>query len=441
MKTPANRETALPEGGEEIVRPQREHAGLAQVRPFPRVIGAEPGAADAQTALADMDEWPIKRLLIGFAAVLVAVGVWVATRDSAAPVSTPAQSPVTPIELATVDIETVTPRSLARSLPLSGSLSPIVQATVEAEVAGEVEEVTLREGQDVREGEVIARLDTRNLQAQYDRELAAVEKARADLELATLNRDKNRTLLEQRYISRNTYEQTESAYARSVAELKLAEAQARLAKLGLEEAVIRAPFSGTIAKRLVQPGEKVSPDSGIVTLVDLTQMVLEAAIPAADIPSVRPGQKVRFTVNGFGEREFEGEVQRINPVTTDGSRAIAVYIAVPNPDRALKGGMFAKGELTVEASEPVLAVAQRAVHEDGGVHFVYLLRDEKIARAPVTLGQPVKGSAYVEVREGLKPGDRVITTQIIAAQVGKPAIVRGEEVAGASATSELAGRP
>ncbi|HEX7113850.1 MAG TPA: efflux RND transporter periplasmic adaptor subunit [Steroidobacter sp.] len=440
METPANRETALCEAFEEIERPQRDPAALAQVRPFPRLIEAD-SVADAEIAPAGTNKWPIKWPLIALTAVLVAVGVWVAMQDPAAPVSTPAQAPVAPIELAAVDVETVAPRSLARSLPLSGSLSPIVQATVEAEVAGEVEEVTLREGQDVRKGEVIARLDTRNLQAQYDRELAAVEKARADLDLATLNRDKNRMLLEQRYISQNTYEQTESAYARSMAELKLAEAQARLAKLSLEDAVIRAPFSGTIAKRLVQPGEKVSPDSGIVTLVDLTQMVLEAAIPAADIPSVRPGQKVRFTVKGFGERQFEGEVQRINPVTTDGSRAIAVYIAVPNPDRALKGGMFAKGELTVEAGEPVLAVAQRAVHEDDGVHFVYLLREGVITRVPVTVGQQVKGSAYVEVREGLKPGDRVITTQIVAAQVGKPAIVRGEEVAGAGTTSELAGRP
>ena len=139
-------------------------------------------------------------------------------------------------------------------LPLSGSLSPVVQATVKAKVGGEVEQLTVREGQDVRQGDVIARLDTRNLQAQYDRELAAVEKARADLELATLNREKNRSLLEQKYISQNTFEQTESAYAGSVANLKLAEAQARLAKINLDDAVVRAPFCGTVARRLSTAG-------------------------------------------------------------------------------------------------------------------------------------------------------------------------------------------
>ena len=179
-------------------------------------------------------------------------------------------------------------QTLSRSLPLSGSMSPIVQATLKSKVGGEVELVPLREGQDVREGEVIARIDTRNLQAQYDRAARGGREARAPIcDLATLNRDKNRTLLEQHYISQNTYEADRERLRRQVASLKLAEADARLAKINLDDAVIRAPFSGTIAKRHVQPGEKVSPDSAIVTLVDLRQMVLEAAVPAAEIPAVQ----------------------------------------------------------------------------------------------------------------------------------------------------------
>jgi RND family efflux transporter MFP subunit len=290
--------------------------------------------------------------------------------------------------------------------------------------------LTVREGQDLREGDVIARIDTRNLQAQYDRELAAVEKARADLELATLNRDKNRTLLEQKYISQNTYETTESTYAANVANLKLAEAQARMMKISLDDAVVRAPFAGTVARRLVQPGEKVSADSSIVTLVDLRQMLLEAAIPAAEIPSVHVGQAARFTVGGFGDRKFTGEVQRINPVTLEGSRAITVYIAVPNLDRALKGGMFAQGELVLSSTEPVLSIPQAAVHSEAGVPFVYTYVDGKIVRNQLTLGdgREVAGDgAFVEVREGLKAGDRVIVADIGNHQPGAAAVVRGEK--------------
>jgi RND family efflux transporter MFP subunit len=395
---------------------------LASVTPFPRSADVEfPAGAEVARAARG---WPIKAVIAALLAVIVGVIVWTAMRSPTVAPAAVAASP--PIELAAVDVATVAPQSLSRSLPLSGSMSPIVQATVKSKVGGEVELMPLREGQDVREGEVIARIDTRNLQAQYDRQLAAVDRARADLDLATLNRDKNRALLEQRYISQNTYEATESAYAGSIASLKLAEADARLAKISLDDAVVRAPFTGTISKRHVQPGEKVSMDSTMVTLVDLRQMVLEAAVPAADIPVVQIGQAARFRVGGFGAQEFVGEVQRINPLTEDGSRAITIYIAVANPDSALKGGMFAQGALTLDKNTPVLAVPQRAVHEEAGAAYVYTLRDETIVRTNVKVGAAAPGGVFVEVREGLAEGDRVIVTEITGSQVGKRVVVRAE---------------
>jgi RND family efflux transporter MFP subunit len=400
---------------------------LASVTPFPRAsdhtIDFRPGA---EAAPGSERRWRMKLVIAVLVAVVAGVVLWFAMREPAAAPSATAAAESKTIELASVDVETVAMQTLSRSLPLSGSMSPIVQATLKSKVGGEVEIVPLREGQEVREGEVLARIDTRNLQAQYDRQLAAVERARADLQLATLNRDKNRTLLESHYISQNTYEATESAYAGMVASLKLAEADARLAKISLDDAVIRAPFGGTVAKRHVQPGEKVSPDSTIVTLVDLRQMVLEAAVPAADIPAVGIGQRARFKVGGFGAREFDGEVQRINPITADGSRAITIYIAVPNPNQSLKGGMFAQGALTLDNVAPVLAVPQRAVHEEAGAAFVYALRDDKIVRTPVKVGAAAPGGTFVEVRDGLAAGDRVIVTAITAEQVGQRVVVRSD---------------
>jgi membrane fusion protein, multidrug efflux system len=392
-------------------------------------VGYDSGVRD--TGRKSMRVWIVAAL-----ALAAAVATWAITRDPAAPAGDPAAAAAVPLELAQVDVAQVRERVLARSLPLSGSMSPVVQATVKSKVSGEVEQVTVREGQDVRQGDVIARIDTRNVQAEYDRELAAVEKARADLGLATLNRDKNRSLLEQKYISQNTYEQTESTYAAMVASLKLAEAQARMAKISLDDSVIRAPFTGTIATRLVQPGEKVSPDSSIVTMVDLRQMLLEAAVPAAEIPSIRVGQTTRFNVGGFGEREFTGEVQRISPTTVQGSRAITIYIAVPNADRALKGGMFAQGQLVIDSNQPVLSIPQMAARDEAGASFVYTLEDGKIVRKSVTLGHRMKGQDFVEVREGLTAGERVIVADIGEAKPGSRAFVRGEAAATEQATAD-----
>lgn len=407
-------------------RPQDETAGAASVATFPTRSNAD----NSNNGAIDHGESrpPSRRTLsfLGIAALaLIVAGIgWAVLRDSGVQSGTAqAAEPEPTLELAAVDVAVVEPRALARVIPISGSIAPVVQATVKSKVAGEIEVVTVREGQDVRAGDVIARIDTRNLKAQYERELAAVEKARAELELATLDRDKNRVLLEQRYISQNTYEQTESAYAGSVANLKLAEAQLQLAKIALEDATIRAPFDGTVARRLVEPGEKVSPDSAIVTLVDLRQMLLSAAVPAVEIPSVAVGQTARFKVAGFGAREFEGTVQRINPVAADGSRAINIYIAVPNEDRALKGGMFAQGTLQLASSEPVLAVPTRALRYEAGAPFVYTLEEGRIARKSVAIGARIEGEDYAEIRDGLSTGEQVIVADIGDRKPGSPAKV------------------
>jgi membrane fusion protein (multidrug efflux system) len=388
---------------------QDERAATGRIASFPHRTTVGEMYTEARPAQAKRST----KLAIFVVLALIAGGVvWAVMKEPAPPADASASAPPPALELAAVDIAVVEPRVLTRVIPLSGSIAPVVQATVKAKVSGEVESVTVREGQDVKSGDVIARFDTRNLQAQYERELAAVDKARADLELATLNRDKNRTLLEQRYISQNTYESTESAYAGSVANLKLAEAQARLAKIDLDDATVRAPFDGTIARRLVEPGEKVSPDTDIVTLVDLRQMLLSAAVPAVEIPSVNVGQIARFKVGGFGGRVFDGQVQRISPVTEEGSRAINIYVAVPNEDRALKGGMFAQGTLQLSSTEPVLAVPQRALRYEASAPFVYTLQDGKITRKSVTVGTQVEGEGYAEIRSGLAAGEQVIIADI-----------------------------
>jgi RND family efflux transporter MFP subunit len=356
--------------------------------------------------------------------LLAVAGTWWVVHNRALTRTQAAGKITPPMELAQVDVETVQPRALARSLSLSGSIAPLIQATVKAKVGGEVQQVTVFEGQDVAAGAVIARIDTRNLQAQYDREMAAVEKARADLELAKLNRDKNRMLLEQRYISQNTFESTESTYAGSAASLRLAEAQARVAKIALDDSVVRAPFGGTVAQRMVQQGEKVSPDSPMVALVDLREMLLQAAVPAVDIPAVAVDQSVRFKVSGFGARQFAGKVQRINPTTAENSRSIMVYIAVPNADRALKGGMFAQGELLLAATEPVLAIPRAALRSETGVAVVYTLADGKIVRRQVTTGVQNDDTGYVEITSGLTVGEQVILADIRDHKAGDAAMVR-----------------
>ena len=265
-------------------------------------------------------------LVVTVFASLAACGKGEATAEQAAePVSPPA-------ELAAADVAVVEARALSRVLPLSGSLTPVVQATVKSKVAGELLSVNVREGQAVKRGDVLARIDTRNQQAMVDSQRAAVDKARADLAMAKLTLDNNQRLVDKHFIAQNVLDASKSQYDASVAGVKVVVAQAHMAEISLADAVVRAPISGVVAKRMVQPGEKVSPDAPLLSLVDLSALELQASAPASEVPLVKIGQLAHFKVDGFGERRFEARVERINPVAEAGSRSITVYLAVPNPD-------------------------------------------------------------------------------------------------------------
>jgi len=124
------------------------------------------------------------------------------------------------------------------------------------------------------------------------------------------------------------------------------------------------------------------------------------------------GQPARFKVGGFGERQFQGEVQRISPMANEGSRAITLYIAVPNPDRALKGGMFAQGDLVLSSGAAVLSIPAAAVKYESAVPVVYTVAGNTIHRKQVVIGIQNEDSGFVEVREGLQAGEQVIVADI-----------------------------
>lgn len=366
----------------------------------------------------------LSRPIVVLIVATLAIALWIGLRKPAAPAPAVKEEAQAPLELAQADVATVTPQALLRVLPLSGSLAPLNQTTLKSQVTGELLSLAVREGQAVKRGEAVARIDMRNLQAQLDSQQAAVEKARADLALAKLNRDNSRKLLDDHYISQNAYDSANSTYEASVANEKLAVAQLREAQLSLDFATVRAPFDGVVSARLAQPGMKLSPDVSILSMVDLTQLELQAPAPASEIPAVHVGQIAHFRVDGFGDRQFEGRVTRINPLTETGSRSIMLYLAVDNSDGALKGGMFAQGELALDRSEPRPSIPLVAVHSDAGVDYVYRYEEGHLTRRGVTLGLRSPQQGLVEVREGLATGDIVIVAKLDGIKDGTAATLK-----------------
>lgn len=368
-----------------------------------------------------------RRVLVTLSVVVVlgALAGSVVLRASKNPSDTTGKSdpPVT-LEFAAADLAHVESKAPTRWLPLSGTLHPVDQSTVKAKVSGEIRQVLVREGDAVRVGQVIARFDTADLDAKLTERVGALEASRAQLALAEKTRTQNQLLLKQNFISQNAYDSAESNLSVTKGTLKSNEAQVQLARNALRDAVVTAPLSGTVAKRHVQPGEKVPFDAPLVTIVDLARMEVQAMVPANDIPELRVGMNVDLTIDGFGDRRFVGTIERINPTTEAGTRAILVFIRIPNPDAALRGGMFGTGRVMLAAGAPVPTLPSVAIRTDAGQNFVWTIENGKLARRIVTIGRRDETTGRVEIKTTLPPDAPVLAAPFDNLKAGAPALVR-----------------
>jgi len=341
-------------------------------------------------------------------------------------------------ELSKGDVVAVEARALSLNLPLSGSLIPLAQATVKSKVSGVVLGADLREGTTVAVGQVLARLDGADLAARVAQQQAMVDEATARLALATKNNQNSQALLKQNYISQQAFDTTQNSVDLATASVKAAQAQLQMARIALNDTVIRAPMAGVISRRHVQAGEKLSPDMPVFTIVDLRQMTLEAQVPASEIPRVKIGQEVQFKVDGFAGRTFSGKVARINPSAETGSRAMLVYISVNNADRALSGGMFAKGQLTTHKSAVRPLVPLAALRKDKDADMVYKIEGGKVVAQPVRLGMRNDDEGLVEVTEGLSGGASLVVGKLEGVKPGTRVRMAGAPVVPATPVAEAA---
>ena len=359
-------------------------------------------------------------------AALVVSAVALRGRQNAADAAAPAESAGLVAEFLQDDLYIVEPRNLERTLPLTGSLAPLNEATVKAKIAGELVAVTVREGESVKQGQMLARIDPTEVQARVAARQADVEAARAQLVWADKNRGTQKALLDKAFISQNAFDNIQSNYDVAVARLRAADAELVVARKSLGDAVLLAPFSGIVSLRHAQPGERAALDAKVVSIVDLTRLQLEASVPPAAIGQVKIGQPMNFRVEGFGEREFAGRIERINPAATAGSRSISVYAVIDNREGLLRGGMFAQGALTLSRVEGALAVPASAVREEIGQTFVYAIEDGLVKKKNVKVGPP-DAAGRVQVLDGLAAGERIVRVNLGSLREGVAARLSGPE--------------
>jgi len=355
-----------------------------------------------------------RHLWIMFAvlALLLVMIIVVLKQRSSAPAAAASQAPAT-IEFLTSDVIKVKLGDLRSILPLSGALRAVNQVSIKSKLSAEVREVLVREGESVKAGQVLLKMDTSEYQAKVDQAKGALQAAQGQLDIATQTRNNNKSLLDKGFISKNAFDNAQSQYQIAVSNVKSAKGALDVAQKALNDTVIHAPIDGQISIRAVQPGEKVATDSKLLEIVDLRLMEMEAAVPAADIVNVTVGQEVELKVEGLPD-VIPGKLTRINPSIQTGSRSILVYIQVDNPQGRLRMGMFAEAKLTLTKKTGVLSVPQSAVQAESGKPIVYAIENEKLVPIAVTTGitgDDGEGSA-IEVVSGLDKDMTVVKVNL-----------------------------
>jgi len=317
-----------------------------------------------------------------------------------------AQKAQSVVELAASDVVKAEARELSQGLPISGSLKAVNWALVKARVAGELQQLSVREGDAVKAGQVIAQVDPTETRARLKQAQEQADSARAQIDIAQRQWNNNKALVDQGFISKTALDTSWNNFVAAEANHKAALAAVEMARKATEDTVLRAPISGIVSQRLAQPGERVGIDGRVVEVVDLGRLELEATLSAADSVVVRVGQQATLQIEG-SQRPVAARVVRINPSAQAGSRSVLAYLAVSDP-AGLRQGLFAQGVLATGQTSG-LAVPLAAVRTDKPAPYVQLVEGNRVAHKAVETG--ARGEASREtwvIVNGLAAGAVVI---------------------------------
>jgi RND family efflux transporter MFP subunit len=308
------------------------------------------------------------------------------------------------IELTDSDVIVAQKISMTQGLPISGTLKAVRSAMVKARVAGELIALEAREGDAVRAGQVIAKVDATEYLAKQRQAQQQAEAARAQVEVAQRQYDNNNALVNQGFISKTALEISMANLNGAKATYQAALSALDVASKAVEDCNLKAPLSGFISQRLVQVGERVSIDARIVEVVDLSQLELEATLTSADAMNVKLGQFAKLFIEG-SLQEVTAKVLRINPSTQIGSRSVLVYLGVQGQP-SLRQGVFVQGSLGTQKVQAVV-VPLESVRSDQSEPYVQTIQEGKVVHVKVSIGikGEVEGQAMMatqEISEGMK---------------------------------------
>lgn len=347
------------------------------------------------------------------------------------------KKPEVPLEFVSREVVQPALARLPTQIEFSGPLVAPQTAVLRARATGTLVELRVAEGQRVAAGQAIGRIDIAELGSRVAERNAMLESARAALVQAERTHASNERLAQQNFISPIALENSRAALDTARANLAAAQASLDTARVATRDTVLTAPIAGIVAKRHVLPGEKVSLEQQVLTIVDIARLELAGTVGTHEVGRLRPGLPVQVSVEGVAEATA-GRIARIAPAAEPGTRSIGVTIELANPKEVLRAGQYALARTTLADDTERLTLPATAVGHTAGQDHVWVIENGLLARRAVTLGRRDAREGRVEVLQGVTPASVVLAARFDNLREGAKASVvasRSAPVASAAAST------
>ncbi len=342
----------------------------------------------------------LRSLLLAAAAALALAGC------GRAPHADPAAA-AAPLLLAPEDVHTVERAAITSGPAITGSIQPERKADLRAEVSAVVLKVLKENGDPVRRGDLLVQLDDTAIRDSLGSAEAARRAAGQAYEQAQRQYERMKTLRGSGMASTQQVEDAEIKRNNAQSDLEGAKSRVVSARQQLERTQVRAPFDGVVSDRKASAGDTAQVGKELLKVIDPTSMRFEALVAADHVGEVHAGQAVHFRVNGYGEREFEGRVRRVNPAANPTTRQVEVLVDFVGKEQPRLAGLYAEGRLETE-SRSSLTVPASAVMREGDRASVFRVRDHKLQKVGLSIAERDARSGDYVVAGGIAEGDRVI---------------------------------
>ena len=317
----------------------------------------------------------------------------------------------------TVSVTTAYPYQAATLLNAAGYVVAQRKASVASKATGRLEWLGVVEGSRVKQGEVIARVENRDMVAQVDQAAANVTSARAELADAQRAFDRARDLAAKNYVSGSALDSAQARLDKARAALAVAQANQRAAQVSVDQTLIRAPFDGVVLTKSANVGDVITPFSSaseskgaVVTMADMETLEVEADVSEVNLAKIRIGQPCEIQLDAFPDRRLRGVVSRTVPTVDRTKATVLVKVRFVDRDAGVLPEMSAKvafldKEPAADERQPLIAVSQEAIVERGGQRSLFLVADGRARLVAVQTGRKIND---LVVLSGVKPGDRVV---------------------------------